>query len=430
MFASSRQTLHANLIQQACMAALLFTLPNLLDKAAYAETVFVGVLMSFIVLADMGLSLVYRRVVPALDMQSLLHQDEIKNWNATALGFGLISASVFSLAMTTVYAARYGFSAKALLLLAYSILYFWLSFHVNRETAAQNFAGYRRTVGLRAGSSLLVIPLVAMMGVSGWFLGLLAAALLTMLVTGRQLLEPLGRIDWSRVRQYLPEGWILCLTSATWLQQLNFGRLYAGLQYGPEALAHYGVASAAYLSLSTLVISIFLPMTVAVMARFGRSEAEAFEYAAQRISASVWWVAGGSLLVAELTPYVFALLFPGYNFEPLMLRTLLMSMVFYPFFIMLGSCLVAKQQSVIYLLITLAGIAVSAAFAWAVDVRAPGLGAACGQLAGLLFYVLALLVAVRKLFGNVAGTLVLKASRLLLAVVLLTATYGTIRLPW
>ena len=67
-FASSRQTLAANIAQQGSAAAMLLILPNVLTASAFAETVYVVVLLSFIAVADLGLNAVTGRGSNVSDM--------------------------------------------------------------------------------------------------------------------------------------------------------------------------------------------------------------------------------------------------------------------------------------------------------------------------------------------------------------------------
>jgi len=428
MTAASRQTLLANLIQQVCAAVLLLVLPNMLDKTAYAEIVFVGVLLSFIALADMGLSLVYGRIVPALITQG--DSAAVRRWDAAALEFGLLAAVVFSVLIAGMYWFRFGHAGQALLLLLLPVVSFWISFHVTRVTVTGDFSEYRRAIGIRSVASLLAIPMVAVFGLMGWFVSQLVAALLVMGYIGRSLLEPFGRVDWALVRRHIPEGLMLCAITVLWVQLLNFGRLYASLRYPVEAVAHYGVAGAAYQSLSTLLISAFLPISVGVLRRFGQSDQDAFSYTEKTLKRTVWWTACGALVAVEMAPLALDFFFPKYQFDAWMLFALLLGIVFYPFLILLGNCLVGKQRGGIYLALILSGLGVATVVSILVDWLAPGQGAAWGQLLGLLAYSLGLFLVVRSLFAEHAAGIWRRVGKMLFELIFLVLLYAGLRWGW
>lgn len=420
MISGARHTLVANVVQQACAAALLLTLPNLLDKSAYAEIVFVGVLLSFGAFADLGLSLVYGRVVPALIARG--DNNAVRQWDTSVLRFGLASSAGFSLIVAMVYEVRHGDVFRALLLLPIPLIVFWFSFHVSRVSAGGDFSEYRRVIIARASASLVAIPLTILFGLSGWFWSQLLAALLVLAHIRRRLMESWGHADWALVRRHLREGLMLCAITVSWLQLLNFGRLFASLRYAPNDVAHYGVAGSAYQALSTLLISAFLPVTVGLLRRFGQGDREAFDYTGRVLSRSVLWVLGGSLATVEVAPHVLRFVFPAYEFEFWMLAALLLGVVFYPFFILWGCCLIGKQRSGIYLALILVSLGASTLAALTIDLAYPGQGAAWGQLIGLAIYTVCLFAIMCGLFREASG-IWRRSGRLLAVVISLTMLY-------
>lgn len=394
----SRQTIFANLIQQACAAALLLSLPNLLDKQEYAQTVFVGILLGFMALADFGLLLVYGRLVPALVTKG--NALAIVRWDASVSVFGLLASIFFSLMIALIYWLKFRHGENAAMLSLLPIGLYWISFHISRTMAAGDFSEYQRAIGIRALASLLAIPMVAAAGLSAWFASQVVAALLVMGLIGRRLLEPIGRVDWVLVRSHIPEGLMLCVITAAWLQLLNFGRLYASLVYPAETVAHYGIMGAAYQSLSTLLISAFVPVSVGVLGRFGKSNSEALEFMRTVLARSVWWVLSGSILMTEAAPHALGFFFPDYRFEGNTLLALLLGLVFYPFFLLLGNCMVAKQKAGTYLLLISVALGVCLLVAGLIDLFFQGQGAAWGQLIGLVIFTCSLYLTARSLFGG------------------------------
>lgn len=428
ILAGSRQTLFANLSQQVCAAALLLTLPNLLTKVEYAEIVFVSTLLSFIVLSDLGFSLVYGRVVP-----SLLAQDgnaDVADWDATVLGFGLLSASVFSILIAVLYWARFHHVERSLLVLLLPIATFWLSFHVSRISVRGEFSEYRRVVSVRSLASLLAILMTAWMGLLGWFVSQLIAALVAMLYVGRRLFKPLGRMNWPLVRSSIPEGLMLCVITALWLQLLNLGRLYASVRYGSDELAHYGVVSAASQSLSTLLISAFLPATLGLLRKLHIGDDAALEFVDGTLHRTVWWAFAAVVIVIEASGPVLTIAFPKYQFADWVMFPLLAGISLYPFLILFGTYLVGKKQGHLYL----GALSVGFGMAWLVaeltEDSFPGQGAAWGQLAGLVAYSVAILIAVRMVAPECALGYLKRIGGLLLRLAAAAVLYLLLRSAW
>lgn len=428
MSASSRQTLLANLMQQGSAAILLLALPNLLDKTEYAQIVFVGVLLSFMALADLGLSLVYARLVPALIAAGDVAA--VRSWDASVQAFGLVSSWVFSSLAALIYWLKYGHPEHAALLLFLPVGLYWASFHVARVSVKADFSEYRRIIGMRSVTSLLALPMVMAFGLLGWFVSQIVALLLVVAYVGRRFLDSFTRVDLGLVRRHVPEGLLLCGITATWLQLLNFGRLFASVRYSAESVAGYGVAGATYQSLSTLLISAFLPVTVGMLGRFGRGDKEAFDYMGKVLARSIWWVLIGTLVVIEMSPHVFVLIFPAYRFDAWMLFALLLGVVFYPFIILSGNCLVGKQRGGIYLLLILTCFIVSTMGALLIDRFFYGLGAAWGQLLGLICFAWGLHCVTRSLIAQTACEIWARMGRSLAGVTLLVIFYAWLRGLW
>lgn len=381
MIAASRQTVMANLVQQACAAALILALPNILSKPDFAQVVYVGVLLSFGAFADLGMSLVYGRIAPALHTTQSV--DLLHRWNRTTLTFGLYTSAAFAVVISLLYFVRFGNLPQALLLLPVPFLVFWFSFHVGRVSSTGDFSEYRKSITWRALGSLLVIPLSQVLGLIGWFAGTLAAAMLALARLGRRLRSPWESIDRSLVRGHLREGLLLALTSVLWLQLLNFARLYASVAYASEELATYGIIASAYQSVSALLISIFLPISVGILGRYGESEQHAQEFARQMLLRSVPWVALITLLGIALASPVLHWCFPSYRFGEQNLHFMLLCLLFQPFLMVWGNLLIAGRRTLRYLLLIMSGLVVASITARYVDQFDAPLGAASGQLAGI-----------------------------------------------
>lgn len=396
-----RQTLIANLAQQLSSLVLMLSLPNLIDKESYSKIVYVSVLLSFMVVSDLGMSLVYGRRVPALIAKGKMQL--VRQWDSSVLGFGMFSTIVFSFVIMTLFWLKYRQIGYAIILMGIPVAVYWSSFIVSQLTVSQDFSQYRRVVTARSVLMLVIVPLAWAWNLLGWFIGQIVALTTVLFLIGRKLLTPFGRIRWRLIRIHILEGLTLAAVTAAWMQLLNFGRIYASFKYSAETLAHYGVAGAAYQSISALLISIFLPVTVGILSRFGHSDTAAIEYIGEMLTRTVWWTLFGGLVVAELAPHLLAILYPTYLFDRWMVYALLLGIVYYPFFLVFGNFLVGKHRAGLYLTIVCASLLVALVTGVCLDLVLQDRGGAWGQLCGLAVLPLALLLITRALYGHTAA---------------------------
>jgi hypothetical protein len=381
-FASSRQTLVANIAQQASAVATLLILPNVLTASAFAETVYVGVLLSFIAVADLGLNYVHNRVVPALSSRG--ECEVIAHWDRTVHSFGLLTSLVFAGAISLSYFAKFHSLVHSLLLLPVAPLTFLASFHVSRISCLGDFLSYRRVAMLRALLSVGILPLVYLWGVTGWFIGTLLVAAVLLAYVRKVSWVTFFAIDWHLVRGNVGEGLTRCGITVMWVQLLNVGRLYASTHYSHAEIAEYGIAASASQSLAALIIAAFLPVGVETLRRFGHSADDAMQYVHKVAERMAPWTLLGTITVAETLPTIFRWIFPAYHLDPVMLASLLSGMIFYPFFIIWGNCIVGARRFFPYIVLILFGLAT----AWLVAAYfgSDKKGAAIGQFIGLMVY--------------------------------------------
>jgi len=422
--AGSRHTLIANLVQQACAAALLFSIPNLLSKEAFAETVFVGVLMLAVGLADLGLSSVYGRVVPRLLAAG--DADGIRQWDAMVVGFGSAGAMLFGAAITSIYFSRYDDPLHAAMIFPVPLLTFWASFHASRASVRGNFSDYRRFIVMRATAGLIAIPTTLWLGVSGWFLTQLIAAIIVTARIGPHLREPWGRLDGHLFRAHIREALLLALAGVAVLQLLSFARVYASIDYPEDTLAVYGVAGAAYQALAALVLSLFMPVTIDLMSRFAGAPSAPFERATVILRHTALLTTAGAMVAAEIAPYVLNAAFPSYTFDRRLVFALVIGIAFFPFFICWGNCLIGVRRTGTYLGVIATSIGLAALLAAQVDRAIPLLGAAVGQGLTLALYPALLLLPILALCPNARGPL-RGGIRLYALVLALVAAHAWIR---
>lgn len=424
-FASSRQTLTANIAQQASAVATLLFLPNVLSASAFAETVYVAALMSFIAMADLGLSYVYGRLVPTLFSRG--ENEVIAHWDRTVHSFGLLTSLVFAIAVSLSLFAKFHSSVHALLLFPVAPLTFLASFHVSRISSLGDFLSYRRMMVLRAFLAIGILPLVYLWGVTGWFVGaLLAAAALLTYIRKMSWVEYYS-IDWNLVRNNFSEGLVRCGITVLWMQLLNVGRLYASMYYSHAEIAEYGITTSVYTSLSAMVIAVFLPVSVETLRRFGHDSTDAMEYVHTVSERVAPWTLLGTIVVAEVSPVLLRWFFPAYHLDPVMLASMLCGVLFYPFFIMWGNCLIGARRFFPYIALILVGLLTAwiAAGYFGTDKR----GAAIGQFFGLMVFSFAMyLVAPRVL--NVSAKLWFRSMLVFVLTIGTGVTYWVLRWMW
>jgi hypothetical protein len=194
----------------------------------------------------------------------------------------------------------------------------------------------------------------------------------------------MNTIDWNLVSANIREAITRCLIATLWLQLLNVGRLFAGIHYSKDQLAMYGVAALPYQALAGIVISAFLPISVEILSRFGRSKDNSIGYAHEVICKIAPLTLVTMIIVTEVSGPIFKAIFPSYQIDPVVQATLLLSMLFYPFFIVWGNCLIGANRLFTYISIILFGLLT----AWGVaSYFGSNLkGAAYGQFLGLFVF--------------------------------------------
>jgi hypothetical protein len=387
----TRRTLIANGAQQLSGAALLLALPNLLDKTAYAEVVFVTVLLSLSGIADLGLSLVYARATPPLHAKG--ETEALRRWDATIVGFGTFGALIYTAIIVGIYLFQYGNLTHALILLPVPLLMFWANFQVTRMAARGDFREYLGVTLTRASLLTSAIPFAWLGGATGWFAAQLLGAVVVFARILRRWRTAWGLIDSATVMRYAGESVLLAFASVAWLQLINFARLYASANYPSVVLATYGVSTSAYQSAAALVLAGFVPTTVGILARVGVNSHDGYLHVNALLRRTSLLGVPAVILAGVCAWPVLRFVFPHYEFEPRMVFTLMLGIVFYPFLICWGNCLVGLRRPLLYgVVIALAGGAGWIA-AHLADQREFPIGGAIGQLTALVVLPVLLLAA-------------------------------------
>ena len=104
---NNKESIITNLIQQAAAIIIFLVVPNFLTVENYGQVVFVGVLLSFTTFSDLGLSLVYGRIMPAIYKTENLEGAKI--WNQTTFSFKFYTGMIFGFIIGLIYFNKYAF---------------------------------------------------------------------------------------------------------------------------------------------------------------------------------------------------------------------------------------------------------------------------------------------------------------------------------
>ena len=392
-----KDTIVTNVVQQSTAILIFLVVPNLLPVESYGQVVFVGTLLSFMGFADLGLSLVYGRKMPAIYANSDGH--EVRAWNQTVFTFRLYTAAVFGMVISVIYWLKYQIVLNTLLLYLIPLLSVIPSFYIAQKTALADFSIYRKTNNFQSIARLLAIPGVMASGVLGWFFSQIAANLLTIFKMPRKYWWPEKfKIDLNILKMNLFEGVQLGAIATLWTQLLASGRVFSSLMYPDTVVAQYGLMNTGYQIVGALIISAFLPQTVKVYKMMEVSPKAAIEYTFKTVLYAIPVVFALTVISREAAPYVLEYFFPKYDIDPIILDGLIFSLAVYPLLVTLGSVLVAQKKTIAYLFLLASALVLN----WILINGAEpiyGYGAAAvAQLATLVIYSALLLTLIYYLF--------------------------------
>lgn len=393
----NKDTIVTNIVQQSTSILVFLAVPNLLPVEGYGQITFVATLLSFTTFADLGLSFVYGRKMPAIYASG--NDQEVQVWNETIFTFRMYTALLFGIVLGVIYFCKYQALFNSILLFFIPPLTVTTSFYIAQNTALSNFSIYRKINSFQAVVRLVTIPGVMFLGLMGWFLAQVVASLLTVVKIFRNVgLPGKFKIDRMLLKEHLVEAVLLGAITTLWIQLLTSGKVFASFLYSDAVIAQYGLMNTGYQIVAALIIAAFIPQTVKVYRLIEVSTQEALEYVFRTILRTIPIVFGLTVISREATPYVLAYFFPRYFVDPIILDALIFSLPVYPIVVALGAILIGQKKSIQYLLLI--------AFALLSDWLFLGLAnpyygyraAAVAQLGALFVYSTLLLILVFYLF--------------------------------
>lgn len=357
-YRDSRDSILANIAQQAAGAISFLLLPALLGVREYGQVIFAVTLISFAAFSDLGVTTVYNRKMPAIYARG--NAEEVGAWNVTAFRFKLIGAVLFGVAAGLAYWGKYQvvFNAAAFsLLIPLSAV---ISFFIAQGIVQSRFRQARDLTVMQAISQLLVIPGAAFLGIAGWFAGQLAGIALlffrkNLRTMAAECLKRSASVNWRLIASNLSEAFMLSLISMLWLQLLLSGRLYAAFFYPDDVLARYGLVNSIYQMGLSLVIAAFVPQTIKVYRMLESDATAAVEYAFKSavISMPVVWIFVVFCLLG--VPPLLGIFYPKYHIESRLFAPLILSLINCSVMAALGTLLIGSGRHRLYLALLIGG---------------------------------------------------------------------------
>lgn len=420
---NSKHTLSANLINQISSMMIFLTIPNMLSQGDYAQTIFISVLLSFLVLSDFGMSFVYGRKMPSIYHDGDVNQIEIHN--QTFFWFRLIMSFVGSVIISSIYFFKYESILNTLLLLFLNPLTILITFFIAQYSVKEDFKVYKNINIKNAVARVLIIPFSYFLGVSGWILAQLFASILVLKSIKENIFFETKDFDLKLIRAYFFEGLSLLAVFFFWNQLLNSGRLFASFSFDDSLIAQYGLTNAAYSLLLTLSISIFLPVTVATLKIVQTETKSAIEQLFRVIVKTSLLISFVVILSIEISPCLFEVFFPKYTIDFVILKYQLLSLMALPFVATLGNVFIGLRQPI--KLIFINAISFGTTYMVFISMKSVGVSAAIAQCIGVNFLGILLLVSVVYFYGEFINNKYIKMLQLLAVVFLPYILYFLIR---
>ena len=394
-FRNSRDTILGNVAQQGAALLLGIFLPLFLAVEQYGQLTYVATLLSFSAISDFGLSAVYARKMPGV--LQLAQAREIDAWNSTAVRFRMYTSTAFGVLIAAMYFLRFREGVNALALALVPPLLTISAQFVSRTTAGADYTA-ARDMGIASSiARLIVLPGVMLFGLRGWFVaqvlvGMTGLAIRNALKWMWRDWTATARLNWTLVREHLPEAVALGLLTTLWTQLLAAGRLIAAFEYPATVMAQYGLASAAYQAMGSALIAAFIPQTVKVYRMVESDEAGARDYvyeSMRKVFPIVMAFVGAATLAL---PVLLGAIFPKYNVGGTLLSCYCLSLLYYPPIITVGALLVGTRRLREYMALISGGLVLAGFLCHMLEPFVGYAAAALAQLISLSLFAISLIL--------------------------------------
>lgn len=340
-------SIQTNFVNQGLSLISFLVLPNILMPNEYDKVVFIGVILGFNVLFEFGLQFVYvKNIASYFDGKDCINEIGVSTINQTTFAVRLIGTLLFSLVIFTSYCLKFSFSPVAVMVAALPVTMLAVQFNLQVLTAKSDFYSFRNFSVLNRSS--VVISSLAMawcLGIFGWIVGTLSALILSMISMRSTLIFPSVIIDWNYVSANIKAAAFLLVNFFVWQQLLILGKVLATFVYVGEALSTIGILYSLYWAFASLIIAAYIPIGVYVHRHFKVSRGEVINRLYRRFVFSLPIVSLIVLLMCNMTVFNFVnAFFAMYDLDYDAYRTLMVSLVLFPFFIGFGNILVANHH--------------------------------------------------------------------------------------
>ncbi len=422
---NSKHTLSANLVNQLFGTLIFLTVPNILGHTDYAKTVFLAVLMSFLVLSNFGMQFVYGRIMP-----SIYHErdnQKIEQYNQTFFWFEFIMSFVGSVIIGIIYYIKYEALIESLLIIFLNPLAVIIGFFISQNTVNGDFLVYRNINIKSSFSRLFIIPFAYFFGFFGWIIGQIVSSLFVMKIIKTRVLLGTNRIKLSLIIKHIPEGLILLANFFFWSQLLNSGRFYASVYFDDIIIAQYGLTNTEYTILSSMIIAIYIPVTVEVLKIVKTNPVEAIKQLFNTIIKTSIIIFIVVILAIELSPYLFKIFFPKYDLNIDILKYQLLSLMAFPLIATLGNIFLGLQNPLRLLVIYAISFGISYLVMNTAFESFGAISPAFAQCVGVNLMGIIMLIATIIFYGNLIDKKYSKGIRLLGVIFLPYTLYFLIR---
>lgn len=398
MIKSLRDTLSTNIVQQAVGVVMFLLLPNILTVNDYAKIVFISVLLSFSMVSDMGISLVYSRKLPGLHHAN--ERSEIAIWMSSVFWFLSFSSFAFGVVITVFYLIKYGEALVGLFLVVLPISMAVTSFLVSTYSSTGDFRTYRNINISSSIARLCGIPLVLQFGTVGWIQSSVLANLVGMRFSPSKIVPPIKDVRLELIFEHLKEGIALGVIALVWQQLMTTGRLLASINYDSQLIAGYGLVNSATQIVVSILIALHVPLSVQVLKIVHVNRSQALDFVFKVLNISMPLVLIGAIVAAEVSPLLFELFFEKYNLDTQVILYLVGSLIFLPPMLILGNLFVGTQKLMPYFLILIFSVALNFIFFEILGAQANHASAALSQFMTMGFCSLGMLTFTVMIFRN------------------------------
>ena len=325
-----------------CAVMIFMTLPALLPLDDYSFVIRVATLMSFLTLAEIGLTNFLGKELPLL--YSKINKYSFKTYFYSGLVILIVLTTIFSLFIFNYILVRsdgdYHFFVLYLLPPTTTVFTFSALYYTTRG----NFRLFAKRSMQFNMIKLLSIPGIFIFGKYCIAYPTVLAGLFILVIDAKLYIVDKPRIDFYLLIPHLFESIILSASAFLWSQLLNFTRLISTIFYGDSVIASYGFLNSLFNLGTGLIIAYLAPVTIYVYKTFKVSPLKALDYFGKFMTRSLL-LCGFSFILAYFT------LSPALNFfydniifEDKVIKHFLINILIVPPFLIWGSVFIASGE--------------------------------------------------------------------------------------